>query len=227
LKKIIITIDGESSSGKTSLAKELAKKIGYSHINTGSMYRAVTFAAFKNKLIIDSKIEFDPTLIIELVNKLYFEFKLIQGVSSIFLNGVNVQKEINSTKVSDYVSQVSTIPEVRKKIVSIQRNLGLQKGVVMEGRDIGSVVFPKAELKFFITADINTRIERRFNELKDKGLNIQKSSVENNLNKRDFLDKNREVSPLIKPEGAILIDNTNLSVNDQIFIIESHIQKIN
>jgi len=227
LKKIIITIDGESSSGKTSLAKELAKKIGYSHINTGSMYRAVTFAAFKNKLIIDSKIEFDPTLIIELVNKLHFEFKLIQGVSSIFLNGVNVQKEINSTKVSDYVSQVSTIPEVRKKIVSIQRNLGLQKGVVMEGRDIGSVVFPKAELKFFITADINTRIERRFNELKDKGLNIQKSSVENNLNKRDFLDKNREVSPLIKPEGAILIDNTNLSVNDQIFIIESHIQKIN
>lgn len=227
MKKIIITIDGESSSGKTSLAKELAKKIGYSHINTGSMYRAVTFAAFKNKLIIDSKIEFDPTLIIELVNKLYFEFKLIQGVSSIFLNGVNVQKEINSTKVSDYVSQVSTIPEVREKIVSIQRNLGLQKGVVMEGRDIGSVVFPKAELKFFITADINTRIERRFNELKDKGLNIQKSSVENNLNKRDFLDKNREVSPLIKPEGAILIDNTNLSVNDQISIIESHIQKIN
>ena len=227
MKKIIITIDGESSSGKTSLAKELAKKIGYSHINTGSMYRAVTFAAFKNKLIIDSKIEFDPTLIIELVNKLHFEFKLIQGFSSIFLNGVNVQKEINSTKVSDYVSQVSTIPEVREKIVSIQRNLGLQKGVVMEGRDIGSVVFPKAELKFFITADINTRIERRFNELKDKGLNIQKSSVENNLNKRDFLDKNREVSPLIKPEGAILIDNTNLSVNDQISIIESHIQKIN
>jgi len=224
LKKIIIAIDGESSSGKTTLAKQLASKIGYKHINTGSMYRAVTFAALKKKIISDSK--FNSKSVIELVNELSFEFQLVNGVYNMFLNDINIEKYIRSTIVSDFVSQISLISEVRERVVLIQRNLGNKKAIVMEGRDIGSVVFPQAELKFFITADIDTRVNRRFNELKDKGLNIQKLLVENNLKKRDFLDKTREVSPLIKSKDAILIDNTNLSINDQICIIESHIQKI-
>ncbi len=226
MKKIIIAIDGESSSGKTSLAKKLANKIGYKHINTGSMYRAVTFAALKNDLIFDSCREFDTKSIIRLVNRLTFNFKLVNNVSNILLNGVNVEENIRSTIVSDFVSQISAIPEVRKKIVSIQRNLGIHKGVVMEGRDIGSVVFPKAELKFFITANLETRVYRRFKELVEKGINIEKSLVYANLKKRDFLDKNREVSPLLQCKDAIRIDNTNLTINDQILIIEDHIQKI-
>ena len=226
MKKIIIAIDGESSSGKTTLAKELAKKIAYKHINTGSMYRAVTLSALQKGMIFDADIEFDSASIIHMTNQLEFDFKLVNGLSNIFLNGINVEKIIRSTKVSDYVSQISTIPEVRRKIVRIQRKLGFKKGVVMEGRDIGTIVFPKAELKFFITADINVRVHRRFNELRKNGLKIKKSSVIENLKKRDFLDKNRDISPLIQAKDAILIDNTNLTVQDQILMIENLIHKI-
>ena len=226
MKKIIIAIDGESSSGKTTLAKELAKKIAYKHINTGSMYRAVALSALQKGMIFDSDIEFDSDSIIHMTNQLEFDFKLVNGLSNIFLNGINVEKIIRSTKVLDYVSQISTIPEVRRKIVRIQRKLGCKKGVIMEGRDIGTIVFPKAELKFFITADINVRVHRRFNELRKNGFKIKKSSVIENLKKRDFIDKNRDISPLIQAKDAILIDNTNLTVQDQISMIENLIHKI-
>ena len=226
MKKIIIAIDGESSSGKTSLAKKLANKIGYKHINTGSMYRAVTFVALQNNLIFDSSTGFDTKSIIKLVNKLTFDFKIVNNISNIFLNGVNIEDNIRSTMVSDFVSQISTIKEVREKIVSIQRDLGVKKGVVMEGRDIGSVVFPNAELKFYVTADLEVRVRRRFNELIEKGINIKKSLVYENLKKRDYLDKNRDFSPLFQCEDAVLIDNTNLTIDDQILIIKNHIQKI-
>ena len=228
MKKLIIAIDGESSSGKTSLARELAKKIGFKHINTGSMYRSVTYFALKYGLIAKNKDnEFDDDQIITMVNKMKFEFRLIDNKSEIFINNQNIQDKINATQVSDYVSQISTIPSVRKRIVNIQRKIGLNKDIVMEGRDIGSVVFPNAELKFFITADLNTRVERRFIELNQKGIKINKIQVKKNLIKRDFLDKNRDHSPLIQSKDAIRIDNSNLSVNDQILIIKSHIEKKN
>ncbi len=219
MKKIIIAIDGESSSGKSTLAKALAQKLSFTHINTGSMYRAVTLFALNKNII--SKEE----SIVRMMSKLHFEFKLINGNSNLFLNGLNVENKIRLSKVSDFVSQVSTIPELRKKIVQIQRKLGSKKGIVMEGRDIGSIVFPNAELKLFITANIEERVNRRFNELRANNINITKHDVLENLNKRDFLDKNRHSSPLIQVEDAMLIDNTELSVIQQIDIIINYLKK--
>ena len=223
MKKIIIAIDGDSSSGKSTLAKALAKEISYKHINTGSMYRAVTFAALKEGLISVNKI--NPKKIIELTEKLNFDFKLINNHSNLFLNGVNIEKEIRLNQISDLVSQVSTIFGVRKKIVEIQRQMGLDKGVVMEGRDIGSVVFPCAELKLFITADISIRADRRYNELKINNQSITRKAVLENLQKRDFIDRNRKHSPLIKVKDAILIDNSKLTVDDQILFIINYLKK--
>ena len=231
MKNIIIAIDGEASSGKSTLAKALARKLSYKHINTGSMYRAVTYAALRDSLLVKDKIisenylHVDENKIINLIDKLSFDFKLINNHSNLFLNGVNIEKEIRFTQVSDFVSQVSAIFGVRKKIVEIQRKMGLDKGVVMEGRDIGSVVFPLAELKLFITADIFIRVGRRYNELKINNQSVTKKSVLENLQKRDFIDKNRKHSPLIKVKDAILIDNSELSVDDQISIINNYLKK--
>ena len=223
MKKIIIAIDGESSSGKSTLAKALAKKLSYKHINTGSMYRAVTFLALKKGLVCESKM--DSERIIKLTQKLNFDFRLVNNNSHLFLNGVNIEREIKLPSTSNFVSQISTISEIRKKIVAIQRGMGLMKGVVMEGRDIGSVVFPSAEAKFFITADINIRAQRRFNELRINNKYITSKSVLENLKKRDFMDKNRKSSPLIKVKDAILIDNSNLNIDDQIFLIINYLKK--
>tara|TARA_S200000501_G_C20801002_1_gene734041 strand:- start:245 stop:922 length:678 start_codon:yes stop_codon:yes gene_type:complete len=223
LKKIIIAIDGDSSSGKSTLAKALAKELSYKHINTGSMYRAVTLEALKNGLLVNN--EMKSKEIIKMSGNLNFEFKLINNNSHLFLNGLNIEEEIRSIKVSDFVSQVSTISNVRKKIVEIQRKIGFKKGIVMEGRDIGSVVFPSAELKLFITAHLSIRAERRFNELKINNLNITKKSVLENLKKRDYIDRNRKHSPLIKVRDAILIDNSELSVFDQISLINNYLKK--
>ena len=223
MKKIIIAIDGESSSGKSTLAKALAKKLSYKHINTGSMYRAVTFVALKEGLVCESKM--DSERIIKLTQKLNFDFRLLNNNSHLFLNGVNIEKEIKLPSTSNFVSQISTISEVRKKIVEIQRGMGLMKGVVMEGRDIGSVVFPSAEAKFFITADINIRARRRFEELRINNKYITSKSVLENLKKRDFMDKNRKNSPLIKVKDAILIDNSNLNIDDQILLIINYLKK--
>ena len=226
MKKLIIAIDGESSSGKSSLARELARNIGYKHINTGSMYRAVTYYALKNGFINKNKTnEFNHYEILEMVNNMKFEFQLVNNNSEIFINNKNIQSEINSPEVSDFVSQISTISELRTIIVNIQRNIGINKGIVMEGRDIGSVVFPAADLKFFITADIKIRTKRRYIELNQKGIKIKEKQVGLNLRKRDFLDKNRENSPLIQSPEAIKIDNTNLSIDEQILIINSKIKK--
>ena len=163
--------------------------------------------------------------IIKLTKKLNFDFKLINHNSNLFLNGVNIENKIKLPKVSTFVSQVSTIFEVRKTIVEIQRNIGFEKGIVMEGRDIGSVVFPSAELKLFITADISIRLERRYNELKLNNQSVTKKSVLQNLQKRDFTDKNREHSPLIKEKDATLIDNSKLSIDDQISFIMNYLKK--
>ena len=223
MKKIIIAIDGDSSSGKSTLAKALAKKISFKHINTGSMYRAVTHFALLNGLINDDKLKTNE--IIKLTETLKFNFKIINQKSFLFVNNINVEKKIKLPIVSNYVSQVSKIYEIRKKIVSVQREMGLEKGIVMEGRDIGSVVFPKAELKFFITADINVRAERRYKELNSIDIFVDKKDVIENIKQRDYIDKNRDHSPLIMCKDSILIDNSNLGVEDQIKIIVDYIKK--
>ena len=223
MKKIIIAIDGDSSSGKSTLAKALAKKISFKHINTGSMYRAVTHFALLNGLINDYKLKTNE--IIKLTEALKFNFKIINQKSFLFVNNINVEKKIKLPIVSNYVSQVSKIYEIRKKIVSVQREMGLEKGIVMEGRDIGSVVFPKAELKFFITADINVRAERRYKELNSINIFVDKKDVIENIKQRDYIDKNRDHSPLIMCKDSILIDNSNLGVEDQIKIIVDYIKK--
>ena len=223
MKKIIIAIDGDSSSGKSTLAKALAKKISFKHINTGSMYRAVTHFALLNGLINDYKLKTNE--IIKLTEALKFNFKIINQKSFLFVNNINVEKKIKLPIVSNYVSQVSKIYEIRKKIVSVQREMGLEKGIVMEGRDIGSVVFPKAELKFFITADINVRAERRYKELNSIDIFVDKKDVIENIKQRDYIDKNRDHSPLIMCKDSILIDNSNLGVEDQIKIIVDYIKK--
>tara|TARA_B100001057_G_scaffold210545_1_gene211094 strand:+ start:4760 stop:5437 length:678 start_codon:yes stop_codon:yes gene_type:complete len=223
LKKIIIAIDGDSSSGKSTLAKALAKKISFKHINTGSMYRAVTHFALLNGLINNDKLKTEE--IIKLTETLDFNFKIINQKSFLFVNNINVEKKIKLPIISNHVSQVSTIYEIRKKIVSVQREIGLEKDIVMEGRDIGSVVFPNAELKFFITADINIRAERRYKELKSINIFVDKKDVIENIKQRDYIDKNRDHSPLIMCKDSILIDNSNLGVQDQIKIIIDYIKK--
>ena len=223
MKKIIIAIDGESSSGKSTLAKALAKKLSYKHINTGSMYRAVTFVALKEGLVCESKM--DSERIIKLTQKLNFDFRLLNNNSHLFLNGVNIEKEIKLPSTSNFVSQISTISEVRKKIVEIQRGMGLMKGVVMEGRDIGSVVFPSAEAKFFITADINIRARRRFEELRINNKYITSKSVLENLKKRDFMDKNRKHSKLERQPDSVYINTAKLNKNRVLKFMEKIVEK--
>ena len=223
MKKIIIAIDGESSSGKSSLAKALAKELSYKHINTGAMYRALTFFAIKNNYFLGDKIFSQK--IIKLIDELNFEFRLVDNFSHLFVNGKNVSEQIRTNRVSDLVSHVSTIFEVRKKIVDIQRKLGLKKAIVMEGRDIGSVVFPSAELKLFITASFSVRVERRYKELKSINSKITKHYVSENIKKRDLIDKNREHSPLIRVKDSILIDNSNMTIFEQVALIKNYIKK--
>lgn len=223
MKKIIIAIDGESSSGKSSLAKALAKELSYKHINTGAMYRALTFFAIKNNFFLGDKI-FSQN-IIKLIDELNFEFRLIDNLSYLFVNGKNMSEQIRTNRVSDLVSYVSTIYEVRKKIVDIQRKLGLKKAIVMEGRDIGSVVFPSAELKLFITASFPVRVERRYKELKSINSKITKQYVTENIKKRDLIDKNRKHSPLIRVKDSILIDNSNMTIFEQVTLIKNYIKK--
>ena len=220
IKKIIIAIDGYSSTGKSTLARMLSQHLGYRHINTGSMYRAVTLHALRNSWIEDdSELTINAQKIIQSIDVLDLDFKFdAMNICKMYMQNEDVEDKLKLPLVSQYVSMISTYPLVRKKIVKLQQKIGLSKGVVMEGRDIGSVVFPDAELKLFITANINVRASRRFNELREKGLKIDKKLVFKNLQKRDFLDKNRSISPLLKVEDAITIDNSTLTINDQISI---------
>ena len=213
--KIIIAIDGHSSTGKSTLAKMLANKLGYKHINTGSMYRAVTLYAYRNNLISKKGVVNHKKLTEELDN-IKLDFTYDCGKSIIIMNGENVSHEVNKPLVSQHVSEVSVYSKLREKIVSAQRNIARAKGVVMEGRDIGSVVFPSAEIKLFITASLRVRAERRYKEMTSLGHSIIYQDVYNNLKMRDYLDSNRANSPLVKVDDAVLIDNTNLSIEEQL-----------
>ncbi|GCD77173.1 cytidylate kinase [Thermaurantimonas aggregans] len=214
-KQLTIAIDGFSSTGKSTLAKDLAVALGLNYIDSGAMYRAVALYALENNLVHDGQIS--PELVKKLDDiHIAFQFNPTNKKSETFLNGRNVEDKIRSTAVSAVVSEVAAIPEVRRHLVYLQKNMGKTGGVVMDGRDIGSVVFPDAELKIFMTADEDVRVLRRWKELKDKGYNTTIEEVRENLNHRDHLDTTRADSPLIKTEDAIVLDNSNLSQQEQL-----------
>lgn len=213
MKKIIITIDGWSSCGKSTLAKQLAKKLNYLYVDSGAMYRAITLYFLRNHVDWTDKKQVKQAL-----KSINLEFVPNPGsnLSEIYLNGENVEYVIRDLVIAEKVSDVAAIKEVREYAVVQQKNMGEKKGVVMDGRDIGTVVFPKAELKIFMTADNAVRVQRRFKELYEKNPNITIEEVKNNLEMRDYIDSNREFSPLRKAEDALELDNTNLTEEEQL-----------
>lgn len=217
--KITIAIDGFSSTGKSTVAKELAKALGYVYVDTGAMYRAVTLFALRNKLI--SEVNFDKEGLLEKLPEVDLKFKVNEklGLAEIFLNGENVEDEIRRMEVSGFVSKIATVSEVRKKLVAEQQTMGKEKGVVMDGRDIGTVVFPDAELKIFMTASPEERAGRRFKELEGRGEDVTYEQIFTNVVDRDHLDTTREDSPLVIAEDAIEIDNSYLSLEEQYKIV--------
>src|SRR5215207_9225409 len=211
-KKIIITIDGWSSCGKSTLAKQLAQKLGYVYVDSGAMYRAITLYFLRNHV--------DWTDVKEVKRALKditieFHFNDLTQQSEIYLNEENVEYVIRDLVIAEKVSDVATIKEVRTFAVAQQQKMGEKKGIVMDGRDIGTVVFPKAELKIFMTADNAVRVERRFKELFEKNPNVTIEEIKYNLEMRDYIDSHREISPLKKADDAIVLDNTNLTEEEQ------------
>ena len=225
MKKITIAIDGYSSTGKSTLAKELAKHLGYAFVDTGAMYRAVTLFALENKFIQNDF--FDKEGLIQSLPNITLEFKFSEelGYAAIYLNGENVEKKIRNIEVSSYVSQVATVSKVRSRLVEQQQEMGKNKGIVMDGRDIGTVVFPNAELKIFMTASPQTRAQRRYDELQSKGDPVAFEEVLKNIQDRDFIDTTRLDSPLKKATDAIEIDNSNLSRKEQFNIVLEIVQE--
>lgn len=212
MKKIIITIDGWSACGKSTLAKQLAKALKYVYIDSGAMYRAITLYFLRNHVDWTNKKEVKQAL--ENIN-LQFIFNPASKATEIYLNEENVEYVIRDLVVAEKVSDVAAIKEVRAFAVKQQRKMGKEKGIVMDGRDIGTVVFPKAELKIFMTADNAVRVERRFKELVEKNPNISIEEVKANLEMRDYIDSHRKVSPLKQAKDAIVLDNTNLTEDEQ------------
>ena len=215
MKKITIAIDGFSSTGKSTLAKQIAAKLGYVYVDTGAMYRAVTFFAMQNGYI--NAESFDKQSLINSLPfiKLHFEFNPNLGFGEMYLNDINVEAEIRTIEVSGFVSKVAEVSQVRSKLVEQQQQMGAGKGIVMDGRDIGTVVFPDAELKIFMTASAQTRAQRRFDELQQKGQYVSFEAVLQNVEERDHIDTHRDDSPLRKAENAIEIDNSHLTRDEQ------------
>lgn len=219
MNRITIAIDGFSSTGKSTVAKRLAKALGYIYVDSGAMYRAVTLYAMQNGYIqIDC---FDQEGLISQLDgiNINFVFNEDLGFAEVYLNGDNVEKQIRTLDVSQYVSQVATVSEVREQLVLQQQNFGKDKGVVMDGRDIGTVVFPNAELKLFMTASAEQRAQRRYDELIERGDEVNYDDVLKNVQTRDYIDSTREDSPLTMAEDAIKIDNSNLNLEEQFELV--------
>ena len=214
-KKITIAIDGYSSTGKSTVAKQLAAELGYVYVDTGAMYRAVTLYLMRKMLVSDT--HFDEEAILRhlpFIN-INFVFNEEVGYGEVHLNNENVEKEIRLMEVSQQVSKVAAVPDVRKMLVKIQQEIGKNKAVVMDGRDIGTVVFPDADLKLFMIASTEKRAERRYDELKVRGDEVKYEDVLANVKERDYLDTTREDSPLVKAEDAIEIDNSDMNLEEQ------------
>ena len=219
MKKIIIAIDGYSSTGKSTLAKQLAKHLGYIFVDTGAMYRAITYFAMQKNWINETLFD-QQSLVDNLATvKLEFHFNAALGYAEMFLNGENIEKQIRTLAVSNFVSKVAEVSQVRTKLVEQQQEMGKNKGIVMDGRDIGTVVFPTAELKIFMTASPETRAQRRFNELQTKDDTVTFSAVLENVQKRDYIDTHRIDSPLVKAQDAIEIDNSQINKQEQFNIV--------
>ena len=214
-KQITIAIDGFSSTGKSTLAKQLAQQLGYIYVDTGAMYRAVAYFAMQNQLI--SVDFFNKVDLVNQLKNIVLEFKFNNelGFAEMYLNGTNVEKPIRTIEVSGYVSKVAEVSEVRSKLVEQQQEMGKNKGIVMDGRDIGTVVFPDAELKIFMTASAVTRAQRRFDELVQKGDSVSYDEVLKNVEERDYIDTHREDSPLVMAEDVVEIDNSHLTREEQ------------
>ena len=218
-KGLIIAIDGPAGSGKSTSAKLIAKKLGYLYIDTGAMYRAITYLAIKqNVLNNDSQI-------VELARKSKIELIYSKNELVVLLNDDNITKEIRLPEVNSHVSDVSKISEVRELLVDKQREMGAKGGVVMEGRDIGTVVFPNADVKIFLTASLDARAERRTKEYIEKGAEVPAEEIKNNISNRDKIDSGRSNSPLIKADDAIEIDTTNVTINEQVNLIIEEVKK--
>lgn len=216
MKKIIIAIDGFSSCGKSTMAKDLAREIGYVYVDTGAMYRAVTLYALRNNLF-----NADNTVNVDELEKhmknitISFKFNAETGRPDTYLNNELVEKEIRSLEVSSQVSPIAAVPFVRTAMVAQQQRMGEQKGIVMDGRDIGTTVFPQAELKIFVTASAEVRAQRRYDELQAKGMPADYADILKNVEERDYIDSHREVSPLRKADDAIELDNSNMTIPEQ------------
>ncbi|MEW5847111.1 MAG: (d)CMP kinase [Bacteroidota bacterium] len=225
-KKIVIAIDGFSSCGKSTFAKAIAKRLGYLYIDSGAMYRAVTLELLRRGLIKNGVVD-TSTLdsILKEIN-IGFSYDSLTNGYVTTLNGEVVEDEIRSPQVANHVSLVAAIPAVRTRLVELQRELGKQKGIVMDGRDIGTVVFPDAELKIFMTADPTVRAQRRLKELQGKGLNVTLDEVLKNIEERDYIDQNRDVAPLRKADDALVLDNTSMTVDEQMEWVEHMVKRL-
>lgn len=219
LKKITIAIDGFSSTGKSTLAKQLAKELGYAYVDTGAMYRAITYFAMKNNWVSDDFL--NSTEIIKHLSNVDLDFRFNEklGFAEMFLNQKNIENEIRTIAVSRCVSKIAEISEVRAMLVKQQQQMGKNKAVVMDGRDIGTVVFPDAELKLFMTATAETRAQRRFDELVEKGQMVTFEEVLQNVQERDYIDTHRDDSPLVKANDAIEVDNSSMSKDEQFNLV--------
>ena len=215
MKKITIAIDGHSSCGKSTMAKDLAREVGYVYVDTGAMYRSVTLFALRNGLFTADGID-EETLRQRMPEiKISFKFNAETGRPDTYLNGELVEQEIRTMEVSNHVSPIATLGFVREAMVAQQQQMGKDKGVVMDGRDIGTVVFPDAELKVFVTASAEVRAQRRYDELKGKGMEADYQEILKNVQERDYIDSHREVSPLKKADDAIELDNSNMTIAEQ------------
>lgn len=216
MKKIVIAIDGHSSCGKSTMAKELAKKVGYIYVDTGAMYRAVALYCMRNNML-DAEGNVLADKLKEAMPQVNVSFRLNEetGRPDTYLNGERVEDIIRSIEVSNNVSKVAAIPFVREAMVEQQRAMGREKGIVMDGRDIGTTVFPQAELKIFVTASAEVRAQRRYDELKQKGMPADYEEILKNVQERDYIDSHREVSPLRKADDALYLDNSNMTIDEQ------------
>jgi len=216
MKKIVIAIDGYSSCGKSTMAKDLAREVGYIYVDTGAMYRAVTLFAMRNG-VFDAEGNIDEARLKALLPDVKLTFKLNSETKlpEVCLNGECVERDIRTLEVSQHVSPIAALPFVREKLVEQQQAMGKEKGIVMDGRDIGTVVFPDAELKIFVTASAEIRAQRRFKELEAKGMPANFDEILQNVEQRDYIDTHRETSPLRQADNALVLDNSHLTIADQ------------
>jgi len=219
-RKYVIAIDGPAGSGKSTAAKNLAVKLGFTYLDTGAMYRAVTYLALRNKIVDDTE------AVIEMTKNLSIQLQYENGTTRVFANDEEVTDNIRTPEVNSKVSEISTIPEVRKELVRMQKMIGDNNNIIAEGRDVTTVVFPDADLKIYMTASIDERAKRRFNEFREKKADITLDEVKANIEKRDRIDSGRKVSPLKKADDAIEFDNSNLTIDEEIELLLTQVNNI-